>query len=429
MDDVSGIINPNEEFAIPEVSFSDFECVAETSYCRLVKARRQGRWWMLKSLLPSYSDKPFYRSLLLKEYQVLSQLSHPNIVMCAGMEHIDGYGGCIVMEHVDGDVLGNRELDKSQRLRLAMQLVDVLEYLHSMQIVHRDIKPSNLMVTTNGCNLKVIDFGLADTDSHAVLKQPAGTRSYISPEQESQSLPDARNDLYSAGRVIEELKLGWQYRHVVSKLLKRIDKRYQNAALLRRAMSRARKLPTVLTTASCALVGAVALMLLWPSGQQPKQIVVHDVVDTSGLVPIDSLNRVNDELASARQMLDSMHQRVQSSESSQQDLQQRLDEETAGKIHFENLLNDGKAVIDNFFARVNYSAMWKHYYSIDDNNVDDKTVYYTKLMSTKVAAYNELDKYIQSIKGKISENEISRIDNELRSYIYINYSDPKSKNR
>lgn len=428
MDDVSGIINPNEEFAIPEVSFSDFECVAETSYCRLVKARWKGRWWMLKSLLPACSGKPLYRSLLLKEYQVLSQLSHPNIVICAGMEHVDGYGDCIVMEHVDGDVLGSRELVKSQRLRLAMQLVDVLEYLHSVQIVHRDIKPSNLMVTTNGCNLKVIDFGLADTDSHAILKQPAGTHSYISPEQEAQSVPDARNDLYSAGRVIEELKLGWQYRHVVSKLLKRIEKRYQNAAQLRRAMSRARKLPAALTAVSCALVAAVALFLLWPSKQELQSVVVHDVVDTSGLVPVDSLNRVKEELAGARQMLDSMHHRVQSSELSQHDLQQRLDEENAQNVLYENLLKDGMVVIDKFFTNVDYFAMWKHYYSIDDNNVKEKTACFSELIKTKNAGYAELENYVSSIKGKISESENSRLVNELRLYIYNNYSDPKKTN-
>ena len=56
-------------------------------------------------------------------------------------------------------------------------------YIHAKQIVHRDLKPSNIMITHNGNHVKLIDFGLSDNDDFALLKQPAGTPGYISPEQ------------------------------------------------------------------------------------------------------------------------------------------------------------------------------------------------------------------------------------------------------
>ena len=55
------------------------------------------------------------------------------------------------------------------------QIIDALLYLHNKQIVYRDLKLSNIMITQNGYHVKIIDFGLADTDSYDILKQLAET--------------------------------------------------------------------------------------------------------------------------------------------------------------------------------------------------------------------------------------------------------------
>lgn len=69
-----------------------------------------------------------------------------------------------------------------------------------MQVVHRDLKPGNVVITTNGHNAKILDFGLSDTDSYGILKQPAGTEEYMAPEQRCSHVPDCRNDLFSLGK-------------------------------------------------------------------------------------------------------------------------------------------------------------------------------------------------------------------------------------
>ncbi len=43
--------------------------------------------------------------------------------------------------------------------------MDALEYIHSLQLVHHDLKPDNILITRNGANVKLIDFGLAATDA------------------------------------------------------------------------------------------------------------------------------------------------------------------------------------------------------------------------------------------------------------------------
>lgn len=84
--------------------------------------------------------------------------------------------------------------------------MNALEYMHSKQIIHRDLKPSNIMITHIGQNVKIIDFGLSDSDAFFILKHPAGTTGFIAPEQ---FMPDAkaepRTDIFSLGMVIAEI--------------------------------------------------------------------------------------------------------------------------------------------------------------------------------------------------------------------------------
>ena len=42
----------------------------------------------------------------------------------------------------------------------AVQIIDAIGYLHSLDIIHRDLKPQNILVKENGY-LVLIDFGIA----------------------------------------------------------------------------------------------------------------------------------------------------------------------------------------------------------------------------------------------------------------------------
>lgn len=114
------------------------------------------------------------------------------------------------MEYIDGDnleqLIKKNALSAELARKIAGQLMDALEYMHNKQMIHRDLKPSNIMITHNGQNVKLIDFGLSDSDSFCVLKSPAGTSGYIAPEQ---MLPAAkaepRADIYSLGMVLGDM--------------------------------------------------------------------------------------------------------------------------------------------------------------------------------------------------------------------------------
>ena len=146
----------------------------------IYRAQRMGKWHVLKCLKPELADNPLYLGLLQKEFEIGYKLSHPNIAQTIGFERVDGLGPCVVMEYIDGGtlrgVLDGGGLSRADALLMLSQVCDALSYIHGRQIIHRDLKPENIMITANGGNVKLIDFGYSDADSYAVLKQPAGTR-------------------------------------------------------------------------------------------------------------------------------------------------------------------------------------------------------------------------------------------------------------
>lgn len=193
----------------------------------LVRAKRFGRWWVLKGVNPDTSNKSAHEQMLGKEFETLMQLQHPNIVTVHSLETVEGLGVCIVMEYVDGKRLSDVELSKADKLRVLDELLCAVAYCHSMGIVHRDLKPGNILISRNGGHVKLIDFGLSDSDSSAVLKQPAGTPDYMSPEQSVEDVADARNDIYSIGVIMEKMEFGKAYKSIVKKCKQPISSRYQ----------------------------------------------------------------------------------------------------------------------------------------------------------------------------------------------------------
>ena len=190
---------------------SEPECIycSEKGPSVLYRIQREGKFRVLKALKEEYREDPFYRGLLRKEFEIGWELDHPGICKTFDFREVEGLGPCIELEWVDGCTLtefyAHGPVENALECLLFTEICDALSYVHHKQIYHRDLKPENILVTHKGSHIKLIDFGLSDSDTHAIHKESAGTVVYAAPEVLRGEPADARSDIYSLGRILLEV--------------------------------------------------------------------------------------------------------------------------------------------------------------------------------------------------------------------------------
>src|SRR5215213_1447604 len=178
----------------------------------------------IKFLPPYLQADEVSRKRLVREAKAAAKLDHPNICAVYEVNKADDRS-FIVMQYIGGDTLADtirdRRLSLSRVMDIGIQILEALAEAHSHRIVHRDVKPGNIMLTLQG-QVKMLDFGLAkqvgitlpeqgDLKWSGMLSRPgdqAGTPPYMSPEQASGSVVDARSDLFAVGVILYECLTG-----------------------------------------------------------------------------------------------------------------------------------------------------------------------------------------------------------------------------
>ncbi len=215
--------------------YTDVELVRVTSHAKLYRMRKAGRLFIAKTV-----NKSDVRSieLLKREYELTLGLSHPNIIHVYTYETDTPVGATIIMEYVDGCTLTEylaESPDRAARERVFAQLLSATDYLHKAGVLHNDLKPDNILITRKNHDVRLIDFGFADDDSHYMERMLGSTPGYASPELVGrQDVIDARSDVYALGRIIQQLFPN-RYRWIVSRCVNPDSKqRYANVEHLAR---------------------------------------------------------------------------------------------------------------------------------------------------------------------------------------------------
>ncbi|MBO7267551.1 MAG: serine/threonine protein kinase [Bacteroidaceae bacterium] len=295
----------------PEIDYSgkytDVELISITAHARLYRMRRAGRFFMAKTIREDSSKDV---ELLKREYELTLSLTHPHIVHIYAYETDTPVGPAIVMEYVDGRTLAEYLAEKpasSALQRVFEQLLTATDYLHKAGVIHNDLKPENILITRSNNDVRLIDFGFSDDDSHYMHRAQGGTRGYASPELAAQSHDlDTRSDVYSLGRIMQQLFPG-RYRRIVHRCLHpdRARRHADVEALFRAWRHRHRPLQW---TAMLVVAVLILLPTLLYIGERQQRIQYMHAMDSEKQL-LDSLFRVIDTSYERhfQQTLDSIH--------------------------------------------------------------------------------------------------------------------------
>ncbi|DAZ95121.1 TPA: hypothetical protein N0F65_009752 [Lagenidium giganteum] len=212
-------------------AYEKLECIGAGTYGQVYMAKNKTTEEVVAiKKIRSLNEVQGLPVTTIREIKVLKCLNHRNLVELKEVvvssenddddatekeDQLDYCQGSIylVLEYVEHDLTGliDRQYPFTDiEIKCIMkQLLDVMEYMHSIDIIHRDIKCSNLLMTRNHL-LKVADFGLARSiRGDQLFTNKVVTLWYRAPELLLGATSyDASIDMWSVGCVFAELYLG-----------------------------------------------------------------------------------------------------------------------------------------------------------------------------------------------------------------------------
>jgi serine/threonine protein kinase len=164
------------------------------------------------------------KRLFYKEAEILAELGeHPQIPRLYAY-FVEGEDFYLVQEFVDGHSLDQEmqgQWSPEKVHDFVVEMMNLLEFVHSKGVIHRDIKPTNILRRKADNKLVLIDFGAIKEVSQTAMADSGllttsiviGTRGYMAPEQ-AYGKPRFGSDIYSVGMIAIEALTGKKLREL-----------------------------------------------------------------------------------------------------------------------------------------------------------------------------------------------------------------------
>lgn len=225
----------------PKVSYSDLaQATTNFSTSKLIGRGSYGSVYRgkLKESKTDVAVKVFDLEMrgaersFMSECEALRSIQHRNllpiITACSTVDNEGNVFKALVYEfmpngsldiwlHHKGDLKSPKQLGLTQRISIAVNIADALDYLHhdcGRSIIHRDLKPSNILLNDD-MTAFLGDFGIArfyDSCSQPTSSVSSvgvnGTIGYIAPEFAGGGHASTSGDAYSFGIVLLEMMTG-----------------------------------------------------------------------------------------------------------------------------------------------------------------------------------------------------------------------------
>jgi len=208
----------NMLFPFESGRFRDVYFIAEGSFggvyhCYDLKNRREVAVKVVKEKI---LKNPRLMELFKRECEFAGSVGEEHLTKTLEFR-IAGDKAYTIMEFAEGVSLaeyiaGLEVLKLSDFSKIVRQICSGLHIFHYHGLVHCDLKPLNIVINPSNLKLKIVDFGLAHFhgfENVLNIGTVAGTRGYMSPEQEAGSRAlGAASDIYSLGVILFELLCG-----------------------------------------------------------------------------------------------------------------------------------------------------------------------------------------------------------------------------
>ncbi len=161
----------------------------------------------VKRFRENFFRNPLHLRDLKKSVKKFKKLRNNNLVQIYDFLDTDpNDGNCMIMEYVDGPnlqwYLQNRPWNLQERISIAVQMCNGLQYLHDNKVIHHDFKPANVLFTRTGV-AKVADFSLYGSSFLLELLDRRAseqvTPKFVAPEFLRKENTNNKSDQYSLG--------------------------------------------------------------------------------------------------------------------------------------------------------------------------------------------------------------------------------------
>ncbi|QZZ21960.1 CHASE2 domain-containing protein [Leptothermofonsia sichuanensis E412] len=117
----------------------------------------------------------------------------------------------LIQEFIPGSPLSQelplgKQLPEARVVGILREILQILEFVHSQDVIHRDIKPGNIIRRNSDGKLVLIDFGAVkisdqiESERHTALTVGIGTKGYM-PSEQSEGKPKPNSDIYALGMI------------------------------------------------------------------------------------------------------------------------------------------------------------------------------------------------------------------------------------
>ncbi|KAI6182324.1 Mitogen-activated protein kinase kinase kinase [Aphelenchoides bicaudatus] len=199
--------SPYDQVDFREIVFPNFQNLKRLgrgSYGTVIQGVFRNKNVAIKLL-----DRDLDHSHIHNEAKILSSFAHTNIIKIYAAFHGEQSG--LILELMEGGSL--HELLHQRRhiqyfachvVGWAQQVLDALNYLHTLQLVHRDLKPLNMLLTNDFITLKLCDFGTA-AELRTSMTNNRGSAAWMAPEVFRGKKYNQACDIFSFGILLWEI--------------------------------------------------------------------------------------------------------------------------------------------------------------------------------------------------------------------------------